>query len=53
MEFRNKEIKTSNKLPRKTVGKKRVKPKKGSPEAIFKAIDELNKAGFTLSDIQL
>jgi len=38
--------------PVKRRPKKSSKPKKGSPEAIFKAIDELHKAGFTLSDIK-
>jgi len=32
--------------------KKHAKPKKGSPEAMFKAIDELNRTGFTLVDLQ-
>jgi len=46
MEYRKLDIKDK---PAKKAAKKSTKPKKGSPEAIFKAFDELHKAGFDLS----
>ncbi len=36
----------------KKIRKKAAKPTKGNLEAIFKAVDELHKAGVTLSDLR-